>query len=138
MLAAHTENASCATCHQRIDPIGFMLENDDPVGRWRTQWPKGNAKIDASGVLPDGTRIRDVVDFKRWLTKNVDRFSRCLAEKLMVYATGRELNYAERHENFPQEPTLDQFFDENQWESYRKLGELTAEETLAANGTEHG
>jgi len=98
MLSAHTKNASCATCHKRIDPIGFMLENYDPVGRWRTQWPKGNAKIDASGVLPDGTKIRDVVDFKRWLTKNVDLFSRCLAEKLMVYATGRELNYAERHE----------------------------------------
>ena len=98
ILSAHTKNASCATCHKRIDPIGFILENYDPVGRWRTEWPKGNVSIDASGVLPDGTKIRDVVEFKRWLTENVDLFSRCLAEKLMVYATGRELNYAECHE----------------------------------------
>jgi len=97
-LAAHTAKASCARCHKRIDPVGFVLENYDPVGRWRVTWPKSNAKIDASGVLPDGTEVRDVVDFKHWLTEHVGVFSQCLAEKLMVYATGRGLNYAERDE----------------------------------------
>jgi hypothetical protein len=98
LLAAHTTEESCATCHQRIDPVGFVLENYDPVGRWREQWPKGAGKIDPTGVLPDGTPIKDVVDFKRWLTGNVDQFSECLSEKLMTYATGRVPNHAERKE----------------------------------------
>ena len=98
MLAAHTTEASCAACHKRIDPVGFVLENYDPVGRWRMDWPKGGGKIDPTGVLPDGTPIEDVVDFKRWLTGNVDLFSQCLAEKLLTYATGRLPNYVERKE----------------------------------------
>jgi len=49
-------------------------------------------------VLPDGTPINDVADFKSWLTANVDQFSECLAEKLMTYATGRLPNYTERKE----------------------------------------
>jgi len=98
MLAAHTTETSCAACHKRIDPVGFVLENYDPVGRWRTDWPKGAGVIDPTGVLPDGTPIKDVVDFKRWLTGNIDQFSECLAEKLITYATGRVPNYAERKE----------------------------------------
>lgn len=95
MLAAHTKNESCASCHRSIDPLGFVLENYDPVGRWRKQWPKGG-KIDPTGVLPDGTPIKDVVNLKHWLTNNIDQFSDCLAEKLMTYATGRVPNYRER------------------------------------------
>lgn len=97
-LSAHTEATACAGCHRRIDPIGFVLENYDPVGRWRTEWPGINTRIDPSGILPDGTAIRDAAEFKAWLLKNIDLFSTCLAEKLMTYATGRVLNYAERHE----------------------------------------
>ena len=48
MLAAHTKEASCANCHQHIDPLGFVLENFDPVGKWRDQWPGTAHKIDAS------------------------------------------------------------------------------------------
>ena len=98
MLAAHTADQACATCHSRIDPIGFMLENFDPVGNWRELWPKVNAPIDSTGVLPDGTPINDVIDFKAWLVNNIDLFSQCLSEKLMIYATGRVPNYRERHE----------------------------------------
>ena len=98
MLAAHTKDSACAACHQRIDPVGFVLENFDPVGRWRTEWPGSNTKIDASGTLPDGTEISNAIDFKAWLVDNVDLFSECLAEKLMVYATGRVPNYAEKRE----------------------------------------
>ncbi len=97
LLTAHTKEASCARCHERIDPIGFVLENFDPVGRWRDTWPKGGA-IDPSGSLPDGTQVEDVVDLKRWLTENIDLFSQCLSEKLLTYATGRVLNYRERKE----------------------------------------
>jgi hypothetical protein len=98
LLSAHTKEVSCAGCHRQIDPVGFVLENFDPVGRWRTEWPGINHPIDASSILPDGTKIRDIVDFKAWLVKNIDRFSECLAEKLMTYATGRVPNYSERKE----------------------------------------
>ena len=75
-----------------------MLENYDPVGRWRTVWPGTKAEIDAAVVLPDGTAVAGPAEFKAWLVADIDRFSRCLSEKLLTYATGRELNYAERHE----------------------------------------
>ncbi len=98
LLTAHTSDAACAACHQRIDPIGFVLENYDPVGRWRTEWPGAGAKIDPSGVLPDGTEINNAIEFKSWLVENIDLFSECVAEQLMTYATGRVLNYAEKRE----------------------------------------
>ena len=53
IMAAHTTNPSCATCHKIFEPIGLALENFDPVGAWRTQ--DGDSPIDASGVLVDGT-----------------------------------------------------------------------------------
>jgi mono/diheme cytochrome c family protein len=98
LLAAHTSSSSCAGCHRHIDPIGFALENFDPVGRWRDKWPKVNAPIDSSGVLFDGTRIDGYLDFKKWLVANIDLFSECLAEKLMIFATGRVPSYAEQVE----------------------------------------
>jgi len=97
-LTAHTSEPACASCHRRIDPLGFMLENFDPVGRWRSKWPGTKTTIDPSGLLPDGTAVKDVSEFKAWLVDNIDLFSTCLAEKLMTYATGRVLNYAEKHE----------------------------------------
>ncbi|MBG89751.1 MAG: hypothetical protein CMO80_23020 [Verrucomicrobiales bacterium] len=98
LLSAHTKEISCAGCHRKIDPVGFVLENFDPVGRWRDEWPGIKQRIDASSMLHDGTKIRDIVDFKAWLLKNIDQFSQCLAEKLMTYATGRIPNYSERKE----------------------------------------
>ncbi|MEL6105136.1 MAG: DUF1588 domain-containing protein [Planctomycetota bacterium] len=98
LLRLHTSESSCAGCHRKIDPVGLVLENFDPVGRWRERWPDVDRVIDAASTLPDGTEIRDVVDFKAWLVDNIDLFSCCLAEKLMTYATGRVLNYSERHE----------------------------------------
>lgn len=98
LLDAHTSEESCASCHNKIDPVGFALENFDPVGRWRDNWPGVNQPIDASSTLPDGTEIHDIVDFKRWLVENIDQFSECLAGHLMTYATGRVPNYTERKE----------------------------------------
>ncbi len=98
MLGAHMGDTSCASCHKLIDPIGFMLENFDPVGNWRELWPKIDVPIDSTGVLPDGTQINDITDFKAWLVDNIDLFSQCISEKLLTYATGRVPNYAERHE----------------------------------------
>ena len=107
LLSRHQADASCAACHRRIDPLGFALENFDPVGRWRTHYPiyekrrSGNVvtrngpKVDANGTLPDGTQIRDVRDLKKHLVDHIDQFSACLAEKLLVYGSGRPLNYAD-------------------------------------------
>ncbi|MBH54254.1 MAG: hypothetical protein CMI18_07895 [Opitutaceae bacterium] len=98
LLSAHTNDQACFGCHSRIDPIGFMLENYDPVGNWRDLWPKIDKPIDSTGTLPDGTPINDITDFKAWLVENIDMFSICLSEKLMTYGTGRVPNHAERHE----------------------------------------
>ena len=98
LLARHTADAACATCHRRIDPIGLMLENFGPVGNWRETWPESGKAIDPSSVLPDGTQIDDVIDFKSWVVDHIDLFSNCLAQKLMTYATGRVLNHSEKHE----------------------------------------
>ena len=108
LLARHQADAACARCHRRMDPLGFALENFDPVGRWRDHYPVYQKKkdgsvltgqgpgIEAGGTLPDGTKIRDITSLKRYLVENIDQFSACLAEKLLVYGTGRALNYADR------------------------------------------
>ena len=107
-LAAHMASESCAACHKSIDPLGFVLEHFDPVGRWRDHYPKyveekgqsnrlDGGRIDASGTLPDGEQLNDIQDLKRWLKKNPEPFVRCLSEKLLSYATGRPMNYRERH-----------------------------------------
>ncbi|MBM3792507.1 MAG: DUF1588 domain-containing protein [Acidobacteria bacterium] len=98
LLAAHTKEPRCASCHTTIDPFGFVLENYDPVGRWRDTWPKSKKPIQASVVLPDGTAVRDAVELKRWLVANIDLFSAAFGEKLLTYATGRAPNFAERKE----------------------------------------
>ncbi len=98
LLAAHTQAASCLGCHRQIDPIGFVLENFDPVGGWRQQWPDIHVDIDPSGVLPDGTEILGYTDLKRWIVQHIDLFGQCLSEKLMIYATGRIPSYAEKQE----------------------------------------
>lgn len=105
LMAAHTAEESCAGCHRRIDPLGFVLENFDPIGRWRTHYPvwkktglEQGPPVDAGAVMPDGTPLDSVIDLKAYVADHIDDFARCLAEKLMTYATGRRLSYADRHE----------------------------------------
>jgi len=95
ILAAHTKEKSCMSCHRKIDPLGFVLEHFDPVGRWRDKWPESETTIDASATLLDGTKVTDSTGLKRWILANIDFFSRCLAVKLTIYATGREPSYIE-------------------------------------------
>jgi len=98
LLSQHTKAPECMSCHVRIDPLGLMLENYDPVGKWREMWPKTNKKIDSAVQLFHGAKVNNALEFKTWLVDNVDIFSQCLSEKLLIYATGRELNYRERKE----------------------------------------
>jgi hypothetical protein len=118
LLNLHRADVSCARCHDLIDPLGMVMENFDPVGRWRDRYPiytnpgdepldeefyknigKGTfegPRIDAKGRMPDGTELRDVRDLKRYVIERIDLFSRCLTEKLMVYGTGRRLGFGDR------------------------------------------
>ena len=89
-LARHRENAVCAGCHAMIDPPGFALENFDAVGQWRAR-DEAAAPIDASGVLPDGTKFDGVSAFRAMLVKDPEAFATTVTRKLMTYALGRGL-----------------------------------------------
>lgn len=92
-LAEHRANAACAVCHDRIDPVGFSLENYDAVGRWReTEY---EFAVDASGGLPDGTRFVGVEGLEQALLKRPELFARTMTEKLLVFALGRGLQPAD-------------------------------------------
>jgi hypothetical protein len=88
-LEAHRANASCAVCHDQIDPMGFGLERYDATGVWRTH--DGPFEIDDSGTLPDGTTFRGPLELKGILRNESTAFTQNLAEKLLTYALGRGL-----------------------------------------------
>jgi hypothetical protein len=104
-LAKHRQRAECATCHAKIDPPGFALENFDIIGGWREYYRsvgKGDEvnlngrkmrylkglPVDAADVLPDGQRFRNIDEYKQLLLKDKDQLARAMAEKLLSYATG--------------------------------------------------
>ena len=91
-MAEHRANPVCATCHSVIDPLGFALENFDPIGRWRTVDETFKA-VDASGSLPDGTKFQDIAGFRAGLLRHPERFVRTATEKLLTYGLGRGLEY---------------------------------------------
>ena len=86
-LAMHRENPACAACHDLMDPVGFALENYDALGRWRN-W-EGDATIDASGLLPDGTNASSVSDLEASILKRPEVFVGTLVEKLLTFGLGR-------------------------------------------------
>jgi mono/diheme cytochrome c family protein len=91
-MEQHRSNAVCAACHARMDPLGFALENYDGVGKWRTE--DAGAAIDPSGALPDGTQFQGPAGLTNLLlTRYRDQFVRTVAEKLLIYALGRGLEY---------------------------------------------
>ena len=111
-LDEHRKNVDCASCHARLDPLGFGLENFDATGAWRAT-DEGHA-IDATGDLPDGRRFSGPAELKALLASD-DAFTRALAKKLAIYALGRGLSPAD-------EAALDVLA--------RKLGKGPALETL--------
>jgi hypothetical protein len=88
-LEEHRKNATCASCHARMDPLGFGLENFDAIGGWRAQ--DGNQAIDSSGTLPDGRSFKGAKELKAILQEDRNAFAECLTEKLLTYALGRGL-----------------------------------------------
>lgn len=93
-MEKHRANPMCASCHTRMDPLGFALENYNAVGQWRTH--DAGQPIDASGVLPNGKAFTGSAELKTILAANRDTFAECLTEKLMIYALGRGLEGYDR------------------------------------------
>ena len=91
MLERHRANPTCASCHARMDPIGFTLENFDSLGRWRVT--DGESPIDASGVLLDGTAVDGPAALRAALIGQKEQFVKAVAGKLLMYAIGRELHH---------------------------------------------
>jgi len=93
-LEQHRANPACASCHQRMDPIGFGLENYNGIGAWRTL--DGGLPVDASGTLPGGKSFRGPKQLKTALMAQKGKFVRNLTEKLLTYALGRGVERSDR------------------------------------------
>jgi Protein of unknown function (DUF1592)/Protein of unknown function (DUF1588)/Protein of unknown function (DUF1587)/Protein of unknown function (DUF1585)/Protein of unknown function (DUF1595)/Planctomycete cytochrome C len=94
-MEQHRANPTCASCHARMDPIGFSLENYDGVGKWRSK--DAGSAIDASGKMPDGTTFQGPAGLKNLLLdKHRDEFISTFTEKLLTYALGRGVEYYDR------------------------------------------
>ena len=92
-LAQHREDPACASCHDRIDPMGFALEMFDAVGRWRSEYETGD-RIDSSGEL-NGEKFVGSARFKNVILSDKSRFVRAFIEHTMKYALGRQLHYSD-------------------------------------------
>ncbi len=88
-MEMHRSKAICASCHQRMDPLGFALENFDGIGGWRTH--DGKFLIDSAGSLPTGQSFNGPRELRSVLKSKADDFRRCLSEKMLTYALGRGL-----------------------------------------------
>jgi hypothetical protein len=88
-LEAHRTQPECASCHDKIDPIGFGLENFDPIGRWRDE--EAGQLIDTEGVLPSGETFNGPQELKAILLKRKNNFARHVSRKMLGYALGRAL-----------------------------------------------
>jgi hypothetical protein len=86
-MEQHRANPNCASCHERMDPLGFGLENFDATGAWRDR--DGKFAINASGTLPGGQSFSGPRELRAILKTRSDAFCRCLAEKMLTYALGR-------------------------------------------------
>jgi mono/diheme cytochrome c family protein len=93
MLEQHRANPICASCHARMDPLGFSLENFDAIGQWRTM--DGESPINATGVLLDGTKVDGPAALRRALIARKEQFVRTVTGKLLTYAIGREMEHAD-------------------------------------------
>ena len=91
-MARHRANPVCASCHARMDPLGFAMENFDAVGQWRTRAESGEA-LDVSAVFQDGTKFDGIAGLREQLARRPEQFVIGLTEKLLTYAVGRKAAY---------------------------------------------
>jgi hypothetical protein len=98
-LDRHRTDPACADCHSKIDPLGFALEFYDPVGGFRTHYGargRTGPAVDGAGELPSGESFRDERELKALLMARKDLFTKMLAEKLLIYGTGRAMTFRDR------------------------------------------
>ena len=115
-LDAHRNTPACATCHSHIDPPGFALESFDPIGNYRTfyrvtartpaglvELPSGNGRpvyrgpdVELGGQFADGRSFADIHEFKNILLEQKDQIAKNLIQKVIIYATGAEIQFADR------------------------------------------
>ncbi len=115
-LDKHRNTPACASCHNHIDPPGFALENFDPIGNYRefyrgTERTKAypmplfptngrgvyrGADVEQGGITPEGKPFKDISDYKKLLLEDKDQLARSLTQKLIIYATGADIQFADR------------------------------------------
>ena len=95
---------------EKIDPIGFALENFDPIGRWRDSYGRNNP-IDPSGELPGGRAFDGIVGLKSILMDQQHQFAKAFVEKTLAYAVGRRMEAIDR-------PDVDRILDETRDDEY--------------------
>jgi hypothetical protein len=93
-MEKHRDNAVCASCHTKMDPLGFGLENYDGIGRWRAM--DGKFPVDSTGTLPNGKTFSSPAEMRAALLSELPDFSRCVVEKLLTYSLGRGLQSYDR------------------------------------------
>ena len=93
-LEKHRSKTECAACHQRMDPLGFGLENFDAIGRWRTKI--ADEPVDSNGVLMTGEKFQGPAELKKILLEKKEIFIRNLTERMLAYALGRGLEFYDR------------------------------------------
>jgi len=93
-LEAHRASPACASCHARMDALGFGLENYDAIGHWRTE--EGEQPLDSSGVLPNGKSFETPAELRTILLDDIDSFAGAMTEKTLIYALGRGLEPYDR------------------------------------------
>jgi hypothetical protein len=93
-MEQHRTDALCASCHARMDVLGFGLENYDATGKWRTQ--DGKFPVDSTGAFPNGKSFAGPAEMKQLLKDDMPEFARCLAEKMLTYALGRGVESHDR------------------------------------------
>ncbi len=90
-MVQHRAQPACANCHARMDPIGFAMENFDAIGQWREE--DAGKPIDVSSKLADGTVVDGMAGVKNLILRDPGRFAGAVAEKLLMYAIGRNVQY---------------------------------------------
>jgi hypothetical protein len=93
-MEKHRADPMCSTCHNKMDPLGFGLENYNGIGKWRTE--DGKFPVDASGTLPNGKSFQTPDQMRALLMAALPQFARCLTEKMLTYALGRGLHPYDR------------------------------------------
>ncbi|MGC6464701.1 MAG: DUF1592 domain-containing protein [Akkermansiaceae bacterium] len=97
-LAKHSNSTSCASCHNKIDPSGFALESFDPIGQYRTKYgkQKNAAKVDPSGVTPDGVEFGGINQWRDIYAKRPKLLAKAFASQILKFGTGGEIHFSDK------------------------------------------